>query len=347
MLLVFVLLLPSFSFVTFAGSPITESMGMDTEEPVEIFNPDEESDTSSEPESIEILNRRARNVKHFRHEDGTIEAIIYGYAVHRQDEDGNWQDIDNRLIDSANGNTTYYTTDDNRIRFTNTGVGQLTVTLDSKPYRITMGMLTNDLQSGELASDPSARPEIVVRNHPVRAEQVERMATDLSRDAQIERLKKIDNRTELCYRNIQDGIHLKYELEADDIKETIVVNEPQANYIYRFGLRLDGLTAILRDDGGIDLTDSETGETPYRIPAPFMVDANDEISYDVAYTLEQVGDGAYLLTVTADSTWIDTRDRAFPVSIDPSVSTSVFADTYEKPLSIMHFFTDTIITTAP
>ena len=75
MLLVFVLLLPSFSFVTFAGSPITESMGMDTEEPVEIFNPDEESDTSSEPESIEILNRRARNVKHFRHEDGTIEAI--------------------------------------------------------------------------------------------------------------------------------------------------------------------------------------------------------------------------------------------------------------------------------
>ena len=91
MLLVFVLLLPSFSFVTFAGSPITE-------EPVEIFNPDEESDTSSEPESIEILNRRARNVKHFRHEDGTIEAIIYGYAVHRQDEDGNWQDIDNRLI---------------------------------------------------------------------------------------------------------------------------------------------------------------------------------------------------------------------------------------------------------
>ena len=328
MLLVFVLLLPSFSFVTFAGSPITESMGMDTEEPVEIFNPDEESDTSSEPESIEILNRRARNVKHFRHEDGTIEAIIYGYAVHRQDEDGNWQDIDNRLIDSANGNTTYYTTDDNRIRFTNTGVGQLTVTLDSKPYRITMGMLTNDLQSGELASDPSARPEIVVRNHPVRAEQVERMATDLSGDAQIELLKKIDNRTELCYRNIQDGIHLKYELEADDIKETIVVNEPQANYIYRFGLRLDGLTAILRDDGGIDLTDSETGETPYRIPAPFMVDANDEISYDVAYTLEQVGDGAYLLTVTADSTWIDARDRAFPVSIDPSVSTSVFADTY-------------------
>lgn len=328
MLLVFVLLLPSFSFVTFAGSPITESMGMDTEEPVEIFNPDEESDTSSEPESIEILNRRARNVKHFRHEDGTIEAIIYGYAVHRQDEDGNWQDIDNRLIDSVNGNTTYYTTDDNRIRFTNTGVGQLTVTLDSKPYRITMGMLTNDLQSGEFASDPSARPEIVVRNHPVRAEQVERMATDLSGDAQIELLKKIDNRTELCYRNIQDGIHLKYELEADDIKETIVVNEPQANYIYRFGLRLDGLTAILRDDGGIDLTDSETGETPYRIPAPFMVDANDEISYDVAYTLEQVGDGAYLLTVTADSTWIDARDRAFPVSIDPSVSTSVFADTY-------------------
>lgn len=139
MFLVFVLLLPSFSFVTVADSPITESIGVHAEEPVEIIKPDEETNTSSGPESIEILNRRARNVKHFRHEDGTIEAIIYGYAVHRQDEDGNWQDIDNRFTDFTSGNTTYYTTDDNRIRFTNTGVGQLTVTLDSKPYRINEG----------------------------------------------------------------------------------------------------------------------------------------------------------------------------------------------------------------
>lgn len=330
-LFTFALLFTSFSYVIVAETSLsnsTDSTASESEQPFQLYEPDEEFGTSTEPESIEILDRRDRNVKHFRHEDGSIEAIIYGYAVHRQDEDGNWQDIDNRLTDYTDGDTVYYVTDDARVRFSNSGIGQLTVTLDTKPYRVRMGMMTDGLRTGELSADPTVKPEIVVKNHLTRAEQAARTAVGLSRDAQIERLKEIDNRTELCYRNIQDGIHLKYELEADDLKETIIVNAPQNAYIYRFGLQLEGLIATLRSDGGIDLTDSETGEVPYRIPAPFMVDANDEISHQVSYVLESVGTDAYVLTVIADSEWMNDSNRAFPVSIDPSITTSVFTDTY-------------------
>lgn len=330
-LFTFALLFTSFSYVIVAETSFsnsTDSSTLESEQQIELLAPDEEFGTSTEPESIEILDRRDRNVKHFRHEDGSIEAIIYGYAVHRQDEDGNWQDIDNRLTDYTDGDTVYYVTDDARVRFSNSGIGQLTVTLDTKPYRVRMGMMTDGWRTGELSADPTVKPEIVVKNHLTRAEQAARTAVGLSRDAQIERLKEIDNRTELCYRNIQDGIHLKYELEADDLKETIIVNAPQNAYIYRFGLQLEGLIATLRSDGGIDLTDSETGEVPYRIPAPFMVDANDEISHQVSYVLESVGTDAYVLTVIADSEWMNDSNRAFPVSIDPSITTSVFTDTY-------------------
>lgn len=328
-MLLLVLLLSSFPFAVIAEPLGSESKDtVNTDAPLEIREPDKQVGSSGEPESVEIINRRERNVKHFRHEDGTVEAVIYGYAVHRLDEAGKWQDIDNRLTEKTDSRTIHYVTNDERIHFSNSGIGQLTLTLDSKPYRITMGMLTDRLQSGSISADSSTQPQIVVRNHETRAEQTTQATSELSRDAQIERLKVIDNRTELCYQNIQNDIHLKYELEADDIKETIVVNAPQSEYRYQFGLRLEGLTATLCADGGIDLTDIETGDIPYRIPAPYMVDANDAVSHDVVYTLETIGEGAYLLTVIADSMWIDAKNRAFPVSIDPSLSTVGFTDTY-------------------
>lgn len=49
-----------------------------------------------------------------------------------------------------------------------------------------------------------------------------------------------------------------------------------------------------------------------------MTDAKQQISYDVVYTLEEIETG-YLLTVTADNTWIEDMERAYPVSIDPSM----------------------------
>ena len=60
----------------------------------------------------EIVDRREENVKHFRMADGSVRAISYGCAVHRKDENGIWQDIDNRLY-SANDGT--YSTVENRI----------------------------------------------------------------------------------------------------------------------------------------------------------------------------------------------------------------------------------------
>ncbi len=65
---------------------------------------------SSRPVTVlgEVESLRGENEKHFRMSDGSYMAVSYGMAVHVQDEDGEWQDIDNRMILSPD--QTQYTT---------------------------------------------------------------------------------------------------------------------------------------------------------------------------------------------------------------------------------------------
>lgn len=123
--------------------------------------------------------------------------------------------------------------------------------------------------------------------------------------------------SEVTYPNVWPGVDLKYENYGYNVKESIVVRGPQPEYRYSFILELDGLTPELQEDGSIHLRNGN-GETVYYMPAPYMTDAKQQISYDVVYTLEEIETG-YLLTVTADNTWIEDMERAYPVSIDPSM----------------------------
>ncbi len=60
-----------------------------------------------------------------------------------------------------------------------------------------------------------------------------------------------------------------------------------------------------------------------------MYDSLDTYSNDVKYTLQTVSTGKYLLTVAANENWINAEDRAFPVTIDPTITyANVVLDTY-------------------
>jgi len=133
----------------------------------------------------------------------------------------------------------------------------------------------------------------------------------------------------IVYENVKTNTDLEYVLDGNDVKENIIVKRAGGSYVYRFTLTLTGLTATLLPTGNISLTDSETGEEKYTIPAPYMYDADGVLSYDVHYTLTSAGSGNYTLTVTASDEWINAEDRAFPVTIDPTVTkTTQFMDTY-------------------
>ena len=122
----------------------------------------------------------------------------------------------------------------------------------------------------------------------------------------------------ILYPDVLPGVDLRYDTAGQNIKESIIVNERQANYTYRFLLSLARRsTRPLQEDGSILLCSAD-GEAVYTVPAPYMIDAAGEVSDHVTYTLDEVENG-YILTVTADRAWIEESGRALPVTIDPAL----------------------------
>jgi len=259
---------------------------------------------------FEVEAMREENVKHFHLGDGSFQAVSYGSAVHRKDADGKWQDIDNTLALQNVKGTNRYSAPNSRVTFADAfSASSNIMTLRESGYSVSFSLITNEKTNNALAK---------VSNHEARSSQL-----DLN-DAttKLDSLKAIDNKTSIKYENILNSIDLEYVLISNNIKENIIVKEALDNYSFTFTLEVEGLVAKLNEYGIINLYDTKSGKEVYTIPAPFMFDAKNELSYDVFYTLKEQSSGKYELTVTADEKWINADDRAFPVTIDPTINTT-------------------------
>lgn len=261
-----------------------------------------------EDDSIkEVEELREENVKHFEMPDGTFKAIVYSEPVHRQDADGKWQDIDNTLSSEKENGNTNYSSFDGRIKFSKNikNANGKILELSENGYKISFSLIDENIKS--TSAD--------VKNHKGK-----KTPTILDSEREkLDKLQSVDNLTKVRYNDIRKGIDLEYEIYSNNIKESIIVNSKQSDYVYKFELKLNKLLAVLNDDGSISLIDENSGEEKYTMPAPFMFDDNGELSTDVYYTLTQNGKYKYELTVTADEEWINDSERNFPVTIDPTL----------------------------
>ena len=256
-----------------------------------------ETPNNSKRGVYEVVERREANVKHFALEDGSYTAVMYNGAVHTQDAEGNWQDIDNRLSDSGSE----FSTSNARIKFAKKITGNENLfTLHDGNRKITMS-LNNAVKKTTGA----------VTNH----------TTEFDSEAtQLQKLMTLDNlSSEILYADILDGVDLQYVITGTSVKENIIIKEEKENYSFAFTLKLNNMEARLQEDNSITIYDSRTGEAVYIIPNGYMYDANYEFCDGVTYELLSQGNGSYLLTVSADSDWINRADRAFPVYIDPPI----------------------------
>ena len=253
----------------------------------------------------EIKALREENVKHFKLEDGTYQAVVYAQPVHRLNANGEWVDIDNSL--SIVGDE--ISTSNARIKFAKKITGNGTVfTLHDGNYKVTLGL-------------PGATKKVEGKYFNTEA----RDETDISVIPKYTMLANLS--AKVVYENILDGIDLEYVLDANDIKENIIIKEKQANYDYTFSLELNGLDAQL-DNNSVFLY-NKNGEAVYKIPVPYMYDATGETSWDVCCALNEVGNGKYELILSAEPGWINADERMFPVVADPSlVDIAQVADTY-------------------
>ena len=235
---------------------------------------------------------RDENIKHFKLSDGTTKAVVYSQAVHYKDADGNWVDIDNAL--TLNGSE-YSSNNKQSIKFANKSGSNGLVSIKDGDYKIDFTPLNTNKVS------------VVIEN------------PQGNNSRKFEDMSVLNNLvSKAIYTDIYDGIDIEYILVGNNIKENIIVKEKQDTYTFSFELKLNKLSAELKD-GAIILSDYDSGERVYEIPVPYMFDANNVYSDSVEYSLVQNNKWKYTFTVTADAEWINSDDRAFPVTIDPSL----------------------------
>lgn len=261
---------------------------------------------NAEEIALEISNKRGKGIceieslrdeytKHIMLEDGSFQAIAYMTAVHRQNENGTWIDIDNRL--SLRDNK--YETEDGFASF-----GQ---TADSFIYSIEKGKhkIEFDLTDGNnlsFAEIDNHKGQIVVND-------------DMSAEEKINALTIRDTTTRITYKDVYDNIDIEYILSANDVKENIIIKEHTDKNVFDYYFRTGELTPVEEEDGTIGLYNGDI--LVFTIDAPYMYDAEGNVSNNVSYTIEGEN-GVYNLSVYADSEWLD--NAVYPVIIDPTVN---------------------------
>ena len=246
---------------------------------------------------------REANIKHYDLSNGISKAVMYSQAVHYLDENGKWVDIDNSLTLSGNE---YSTNNKSAIKFANKSGSNGLLSIKDGDYKIDLTPLDTNKVSVEIENPQE------------------------NNSRKFDDVKKLSNLvSKATYKNIYDGIDLEYILTGNNVKENIIVNSKQESYIYTFELKLNKLNAELVDNS-IALYDSDTGEKMYVIPAPYMYDSEGELSQEVEYTLTKNNKWKYTLTVEASKEWINSEERSFPVTIDPTIvaNTMVTDDCY-------------------
>lgn len=254
----------------------------------------------------ELTSLREENVKHFSLGNGTYQAVVYGHPVHYQDENGTWQDIDNTLtLQTVNG-TQQYTND--RVAFAPTyrANAQL-MRLQKGDYSISMSLISNASASTMSTTNISSSNAAVTNAN--------------KQIASIDQAMNASWSSNVKYENVLTNVDLEYIVDYDYVKENIIVKAPRASYDFSFRLNLEGMYAALLSDGSVGIYSNETNAMEYAIPTPYMYDARGRFSDAVTYSLTGTS-GKYVLTVSADEAWMEEEDRAFPVTIDPTYTTT-------------------------
>lgn len=265
-----------------------------------------------QPEIVsELTEMRDEYEKHFLMSDGTVAAAVYAESVHYR-SDGEWKEIDNSLID---GGETLHTS----------GESGFYASFRKDAYTgALVGISYEDVKL-------SWTVQVVGKNGIV---------TGLSKDTEAAQVRASDPGAEAyAAKNVTSAvkyskafdtagsIDLRYTVSQHKVEEDIILNRfsdfSAIRFVYYCG---DDLTGVLKDDNRISFIDGN-GEIKFNIAAPYMYDSKGETTNSFKIGIKNEG-GICTVTVYPDSEWLASPDRAYPVVIDPSVTTSQYASNY-------------------
>ncbi len=308
----------------------------------------------------EDQSKRTAFEKHYYCSDGTFVAVTYPEAVHYQNEQGEWVDVDLRLSDHSFSDTYESQSGDFKASFskpsTSTGdasvmsVGSTNastpaVTLESGDYALSWSLIgtkpagvsagtyaINGASAGQTAIlTASTQADVQVLGEFKTAQPAVNVQKVAVTDPDAFALPSASN--QIIYENIfgeDQNVSVRYSVSQNRVEEDFLITAPTDMTSFSMQVECTELTPVLNLDNSVDFLDNN-GEMVYHVSTPYLADAAFAVSYDVQVTLTEQ-DGICIITYTPDAEWMNDSARVYPIMLDPAVTTKDYSyaihDTY-------------------
>ncbi len=138
-------------------------------------------------------------------------------------------------------------------------------------------------------------------------------------------LRRAQPPSQLAYREVFEGVDLRYEVQQEGVKEELVLHEVPAADAAQWTWRVvaPGLRLAFTEFGEIEFVD-EQGQVRFHIPVPIMWDSSgvhersEPALANVPASLVEV-EGAWEFTLSPDYGWLADEARVYPVFVDPAL----------------------------
>lgn len=225
--------------------------------------------------------------------DGEHVTVLSADPVRVEDEDGEWVDINTKITSDEDGG---FEVEDHPLSpdFSAESTVGDTVSVERDGYRVSFGLVGAAKRSARGPSKPNRRGHVFDPG--------------------------------LVYADVLPGVDLRYEVEADSVKEALILGEAPAGGANSWTWRTDpdGLTPQLTEFDVLEFVD-EDGEVIVHIPVPVAWDSSGEAGVRAPALLNpevelQRAGKWWDFTLTVDPKWLADPDRVYPVTVDPTVT---------------------------
>ena len=270
-------------------------------------------------EKTEIVSMRDAYSKTYQLPDGTYQYVARTAPIHYLDSTGAYAEINNEITDAVKRSGYAYTNTANawNAYFAEKLGSDNAVMMEYGAYTISFSLLEQTGTTAvQKAKDLSARGTLSAYHQSLAG----------------------DNRA-VIYSDVVPNVDVAYTVQTGTLKEDIILKSKNAPSTFKFRLTTNGLT-IKESNGTVALV-TASGEEVFTFVPLYMEDANGKRSEKVSLNYTGVKNG-YEFTISADSKFLDAKDTAYPVIIDPSImvtGTDVTFDTcvdQEYPTSNYH-----------
>lgn len=286
----------------------------------------------------ELEEERTYTEKHFLRSDGSIVASIFPSNVHYE-KNGKFLDVDNTLEEVTDTKETLKMSEkdmnqeylelkasEQKIDMTlikekgketklyKNKVGNAKISFTNKTNGYNLGSIESEGQIIKWGLENSRASNVNVSNENLETKRIQGLTAE---EVNI----KVPT-TAIEYNGILDNISIEYSVEPEHVKENIILQNKEAiNNELKFVYDIGTLEMKILDTKDIIVYDKTEDNIKFTIEAPFMYDNKLEFSSDIEIKLEKQ-EAKYVVTLIPEKKWLESEERVYPVTIDPSIITS-------------------------